>query len=91
MALRIKQNVDLKELEDYIKIHKYKDFGIWKCYSSTTGELQHIYIGKKWRTGHSSIIDYDVNDKIINISTQSNLDILYDLIKADMVVKVNEQ
>ena len=89
--LKIKDNVDLKELEKFIKQHKYKEFGIWKQYNTNTGELEHIWIGKKWNIGgHSYRISYDNTIRIIKSAETEDLDILYDLIKANLVEKVEK-
>ena len=89
--LKIKDNVDLKELEKFIKKHKYKEIGIWKRYSINTGELEKVWIGFQWKTGgHSYMISYETDDRIIESAGGLNLDVLYDLIKADLVEKVGE-
>ncbi len=87
--LKIKDNVDLKELEEFIKKHKYKDVGIWKHYDIYTGELEKIWIGYMWKTGgHSYLISFKNEDKIIEIPGGYNLNLLYDLIKDGLVEKV---
>lgn len=91
MALRIKDSVDLKELEEFIKKNKYKEIGIWKRYDTHTGELEKVWVGFQWKTGgHAYMISYETKDRIIESAGGLNLDLLYDLIKADLVVKVEE-
>jgi hypothetical protein len=89
--LKIKESVDLKELEKFIKKQKYKEIGIWKRYNINTGELETVWVGFQWKTGgHSYMISYELSDRIIDSAGGVNLDLLYDLIKADMVEKVEE-
>lgn len=89
--LKIKDNVDLKELEEFIKRHKYKETGIWKFYDSNTGDLIKVWIGTQWKTGgHSYKVAFEVDDKLIESAGGYSLDILYDLIKDDLVEKVED-
>lgn len=89
--LKIKDNVNLKELEEFIKKNKYKEIGIWKCYDTHTGELEKVWVGFQWKTGgHAYMISYETKDRIIESAGGLNLDLLYDLIKADLIVKVEE-
>ena len=78
MALRIKKDIDLKELEK---------FGFWKW--------ENYYLYDTTHTPVHMIDEGDISirtdNKTITIDTYcEDLDILYDLIKADMVVKVDE-
>lgn len=80
--LKIKDNVDLKELEKFgfelNQTFKYYEYGYDKYDVS-------IYILILDRVLHCSTpYDYNTDD------TDSHLDILYDLIKADLVEKVEE-
>ena len=89
--LKIKDNVDLKELEEFIKKHKYKETGIWKNYDSNTGELRKVWIGTQWKTGGRSYkVAFENNDKIIESAGGYGLNLLYDLIKDGLVEKVEE-
>ena len=89
--LKIKENVDLKELEEFIKKNKYKEIGIWKRYDIDTGELEKVWVGFQWKTGgHAYMISYETKDRIIESAGGFSLDLLYDLIKADLVVKVEK-
>lgn len=89
--LKIKDNVDLKELEKFIKKHKYKEIGIWKHYNTNTGELEKVWVGFQWKTGgHSYMISYGIKDRIIESAGGVNLEVLYDLIKADLVEKIDD-
>ena len=89
--IKIKANVGLKELEEFIKKNKYKEIGIWKRYDTHTGELEKVWVGFQWKTGgHAYMISYETKDRIIESAGGLNLDLLYDLIKSDLVVKVEE-
>ena len=89
--LKIKDNVDLKELEEFIKKNKYKEIGILKRYDTHTGELEKVWVGYQWKNGgHAYMISYETKDRIIESAGGLNLNLLYDLIKADLVVKVEE-
>ena len=79
--LKIKDNVDLKELEKF-GFKKY-EYGEYSSYHQTKKENAEIIIEKD---RYISINPYGENDIIKN----SLLDILYDLIKADLVEKVDE-
>ncbi len=79
--LKVKNNLDLKELEMYgFKKYEYEEYS---SYHKTKKENAEIIIEKD---KYISINPYGENDIIRN----SLLDILYDLIKADLVVKVEE-
>ena len=78
MALRIKSNVDLKELEKYgFKINSnFPDgWAMVKTYKKGRYYQEDIYV---W------------NDRKIQVNAIDILDTLYDLIKTDLVEKVNE-
>ena len=83
--LKIREDVDLNELEKY-GFYKPKK-GIYKSYVLMTNEV---------RSGsHLSICNYDGTQKSIKLIQEAydykqGLDTLYDLIKADLVVKVEE-
>ena len=79
--LKIKDEFNLKELEKF-GFKKYKD-GEYSSYPKTKKENTEIIIEKD---RYISINPYGENDIIKN----SLLDTLYDLIKADLVVKVEE-
>lgn len=85
MALRIKQNVDLKELEKYgFKIERKTHIPIYK-----TCERQS-YIEELFVCGQSGRdIGYGIKGKNFGYGMW-NFDILYDLIKDDLVEKVKE-
>ena len=76
--LKIKPNVELKELEKF-GFKKYED-GEYSSYPKTKKENTEIIIEKD---RYISINPYGENDIIKN----SLLDTLYDLIKADIVEK----
>lgn len=78
--LKIKDNADLKELEKY-GFKKYED-GEYSSYHQTEKENAEIIIEKD---RYIAINPYGENDIIRN----SLLDILYGLIKADLVEKVD--
>ena len=91
IMLKIREDVDLKELEEFIKKNKYKEIGIWKRYDIYTGELEKVWVGFQWKTGgHAYIISYETKDRIIESAGGLNLDLLYELIKVELVVKVEE-
>ena len=77
MALRIKSSVDLKELEKY---------GFWQ-WENTWGTYT---IDKQIVTMEEADLFLYEYDRIINFQENSNLDVLYDLIKDDLVEKVKE-
>ena len=77
MALRIKPNVDLKELEKFgFKYFENGDYKVWQR--------------DKW----NSYLGVETKDRILQIGCQDYNDIeeniIYDLIKADLVEKVND-
>ena len=72
--LKIKDNVDLKELEKFG--FKYDDI------------FERYLLMNKY---YKSVIDVIVqNNRLIILGTLERLDILFDLIKADLVEKVEE-
>ena len=76
--LKIKDNVDLKELEKYgfKRNSNFPDgWAMVKTYKKGRYYQEDIYV---W------------NDKIIQVNAIDILDTLYDLIKADLVEKVEE-
>ena len=76
--LKIKDNVDLKKLEKY---------GFWK-WENTWGTYT---IDKQIVTMEEADLFLYEYDRIINFQENSNLDVLYDLIKDDLVEKVKEK
>lgn len=94
--LKIKNNVDLKELKQY---------GFKITYDSETGEYNYCrVINKKHLVNHWFEINVDIKTKELMIMSYSTAsfsnshsdieivieDLLYDLIKADLVEKVEE-
>lgn len=84
--LKIKDNVDLEVLEKYGFYQPKK--GIYKSYVLMTNEVGNC--------SHLSICDWDGTQRSIKLIQEAydykrGLDTLYDLIKADLVVKVEEQ
>lgn len=80
--LKIRDGVDLKELEKY-GFYKPKK-GIYKSYVLMTNEVGNC--------SHLSICKYDNKQKMIKLiqcgyDYKRGLDTLYDLIKANLVVK----
>ena len=75
--LKIKDNVDLKELEK---------FGFWQ-WENTWGGYTKKDIIPTIEDADLFLYEYD---RIIIFSEDSDLDLLYDLIKADLVEKVGE-
>jgi hypothetical protein len=77
--LKIKDNVDLKELEKYgFKIHKTKE---WYCYD--VDKRTDLFVKPLTKQIIFTAYDYATKDV-------TNIDVLYDLIKADLVEKVDE-
>ena len=76
--LKIRDEIDLKELEKF-GFKKY-EYGEYSSYTRTKKENAEIIIEKD---RYVSINPYGENDIIKN----SLLDIIYDLIKADMIEK----
>ena len=82
MALRIKDSVDLKELEKYGFIHLDEMPDAYTYHiPSEFGQLKDLHINKY---GYMAIELYD------NYTGFDIPEIIYDLIKADLVVKVEE-
>jgi hypothetical protein len=75
--LKIKDNVDLKELEK---------FGFWQ-WENTWGTYT---IDKQIATTEEADLFLYEYDRIINFEENSNLNVLYDLIKADLVEKIDD-
>lgn len=78
--LKIKDNVDLKELEKFGFVYVKNDFNGYKAYQ--LGELFDQFMCVK------------PNERILEIYTSDdcgvNENVLYDLIKADLVEKVSD-
>ena len=90
MALRIKDNVDLKELEKYGFVNdqiygrkvKVKKMMTKEKYNAEIVEIDLI-------TGQLQIF---VDDEYYEIYTNSDtLDFIYDLIKADLIEKIDDK
>lgn len=75
--LKIKDNVELKEL---------KKFGFWK-WENTWGVYTKKNIIPTIEDADLFLYEYD---RVIIFSEDSDLNILYDLIKADLVEKVSD-
>lgn len=71
--LKIKDNVDIRELEKFGFYHHFKDY----VYSRDIISGDTLYI--------------NIHDKSIPTHFPTNIDILYDLIQAGLVEKVEEQ
>lgn len=102
MMLKIKDSVDLKELEKFCKLKI--------IYNRNTGKVDEVECwGKKYATllwfkrkhllfrrNENNLIlntfarDYDFDDVYLGSRFHYDADLLYDLIKADMVEKVEE-
>ena len=83
--LKIRDNMDLKELEKYgFKYSKYY-LGYTKtiCYGRRGQQFDLIIYDDRILSGYAEGADGDGSDGIID-------DTIYDLIKADLVVKVEE-
>ena len=79
--LKIKDSVDLKELEKFgFEKDGYNYYYDFIPYNENNG--QYVLIGVKERKIYLDYIDLDYFDK--------SVELLYDLIKADMVEKVEE-
>jgi hypothetical protein len=76
--LKIKDNVDLKELEK---------FG-FKCFNEEK-QFYDIKLCERYDTEEINIYNREINISLDGWET-NNLDLLYDLIKDDLVEKVNE-
>ncbi len=74
--LKIKDSVDLKELEKY-GFNKIKDYISGKDYAYLKGALRINFNNRLLLKNDASFCGYD-------------LEVVYDLIKADLVVKVEE-
>ena len=83
MALRIKDNVDLKELEKFG--FKYNDAYNYYCFNIDTSERLEID-----KLSHE--IHLFIDDEYYLCWTGNNtFDLLYNLIKADLVEKVEDK
>ena len=100
--LKIKDNIDLKELE--------KKYDITFIYNRYNGKIDEIYfIDKKYEEGHSARLMLIAKKKTIKrgilfkrdayvfkleyvckANFYNSIDLLYDLIKADLVEKVED-
>lgn len=81
--LKIKDNVDLKELEKFgFEKDGYNYYYDFIPYNEDAGDGQYVLVDIKTRKIDLDYIDLDYFDK--------SIELLYDLIKADMVEKVEE-
>ena len=81
--LKIKDNVDLKELEKFgFENDGYNYYYDFIPYNEDTSNGQYVLVDIKTRKIYLDYIDLDYFDK--------SVELLYDLIKADMVEKVEE-
>lgn len=74
--LKIKDLVDLKELEKF-GFHKVKDYITGNYYAYLNGSLRINFSNRKLTKNDAHFCEYDLN-------------VVYDLIKADMVVKIDD-
>ena len=83
MALRIKKDIDLKELEKFgFEKDGYNYYYDFIPYNEDGSNGEYILVDIKTRKTYLDYIDLDYFDKAVEL--------LYDLIKADMVEKVEE-
>lgn len=82
--LKIKENIDLKELEKYgLELYEYEEEG-----------LKYIYYNFPGCTTNRILILDEIDDDVErafyfdDVLTDEEADILYDLVKADLVEKV---
>ena len=80
--LKIKDNVDLKEL---------KKFG-FKYHKEQRNQYEHysVVVKKGWSYSMQLLIVVYCNDRNISVCDNEGQDILFDLIQADLVEKVEE-
>ena len=84
MALRIKKEIDLKELEKFGFIWTIYEYYSKFIYEGRRGQMFNLIIRKdRYIQGYAYGADGDGEENYID-------DTLYDLIKADMVEKVEE-
>ena len=79
--LKIKDNIDLKELEKY---------GFKPRYNVDTGEIVEYYINFENCIQSINIYTYSRSIYADYVKAYKVYDVLYDLIKADLVEKVEE-
>ena len=93
--LKIKDNVDLKELEKFGFKPKYdEDTGKIKAYEKVKIEKEYMGLSVTIKTTKSKIRIFRRTDKEWRINPYSEYfdeDTLYDLIKADLVEKVEDR
>lgn len=82
--LKIKENIDLKELEKYgLELYEYEEEG-----------LKYIHYNFPGCTANRILILDEIDDDVErafyfdDVLTDEEADILYDLVKADLVEKV---
>ena len=92
--LKIKDNVDLKELEKFGFKPKYdEDTGKIKAYEKIKKEEEYIVLGVTRTTIKGKIRIFrrtDIEWRINPYNEYFDVDTLYDLIKADLVEKVSD-
>jgi hypothetical protein len=76
IMLKIKDSVDLKELEKF-GFHKVKDYITNQYYAYLNGSLRMNFSNRKLVKNDAHFCEYD-------------LDVIYDLFQADMIEKVEE-
>lgn len=86
--LKIKNNVDLKELEKFgfkhyemIYVKEYKRISDYEELNT----IKEVFVGELDRK-----ISIGTNNGYMQFNTDIELDVIYDLIKADLVKKVEE-
>ena len=83
MALRIKKEIDLKELEKFgFEKDDYSYYYDFIPYNEDTVNGQYVLVDIKTRKIDLDYIDLDYFDKTVEL--------LYDLIKVDMIEKIEE-
>ena len=95
--LKIKDNVDLKELEKYGFITRSDNCDGYPIYEKmqNTGEVEYGLLINDYYNDHNKTIEYYFNNnwdihQDIDLADKESLDVLYDLIKADLVEKAEE-
>lgn len=86
--LKIKNNVDLKELEKF-KFKHYEMIYV-KEYKRTSDYEELNTIKEVFVEELNRKIGIGINNGYMQFNTDIELDVIYDLIKADMVEKVEE-
>lgn len=95
--LKIRDDVDLKELEKYgfiTRINNYDGYPIYEKMQNTD-KVEYGLLINDYYDDHNKTIEYYFNNNMdihqdIDLSDKESLDVLYDLIKADLVEKVED-